>query len=104
VQVQQYCDVSQLEVDMCALVFMFVHPFMTFPVNYILNRWGLKLGVTWLLTQISINCVLVIIGLAIRCFVKLSFSSVVVGNTIVAVGNVFVLNAPSQFATAWFRP
>lgn len=45
IQVQQYCKVSELVVNMCALVFMILHPIVTFPTNYILNRWGLKIGV-----------------------------------------------------------
>lgn len=53
--------------------------------------------------QVSINCVLVVIGLAMRCFVKLSFSYVLAGNTVIAFGNAFILNSPAQFSANWFR-
>jgi hypothetical protein len=36
--------------------------------------------------------------------VKTSFTFVIVGNTIIAFGNVFILNSPSQFSANWFRP
>lgn len=39
-----------------------------------------------------------------RCLVKVSFSWVLAGNILVAFGNVFILNSPSQFSANWFRP
>lgn len=45
-----------------------------------------------------------LVGLALRCLVKVSFHFVLLGNGVMAFGNVFILNAPSQFSAAWFRP
>jgi hypothetical protein len=46
----------------------------------------------------------VIIGMGLRCLVKTSFAFVLLGNTIIAFGNIFILKSPSQFSANWFRP
>ena len=45
-QIERYYSVPLIEVNMCALVFMIVHPLMAFVANYVLNKHGLKVGVT----------------------------------------------------------
>lgn len=45
-----------------------------------------------------------IVGVGLRCLVKESFTWVLLGNILVAAGNAFMLNAPSQFSANWFKP
>ena len=45
-----------------------------------------------------------IVGVIIRTFVDYDFIFVLVGNTFIALGNVFIMNAASQFSVTWFRP
>ena len=74
---------------------MFVHPFVIFPSNYILDMYPLKLGV-------SINCVFVIVGSLIRVLIGDNIIWVIVGNGIIAMGNVFIINISAKFSSIWF--
>lgn len=45
-----------------------------------------------------------IVGLGLRCLVRVDFNYVLAGNTVIAIGNVFILNSPSQYSATWFKP
>lgn len=44
------------------------------------------------------------VGIGIRILVKVNFAFVVAGNTIIAFGNVFIMNSATMFSVTWFRP
>lgn len=47
---------------------------------------------------------LLIIGSLVRLLVNVNFAFIIVGSVINAIGNVFILNAPSKFSTNWYKP
>jgi hypothetical protein len=77
---------------------------MTFIANYILVKYGIKIGVFFILIKCTINSIVVIIGLLIRCLININFIFAILGNVVIAIGNIFILNSPSQLAANWFKP
>lgn len=69
------------------------------PVNFlavqVLDHWGLKSG-------IALGSMLTCIGLSVRCFINYSFIFALIGQTILAVGQPFIYNAPSKLSGNWF--
>lgn len=43
-------------------------------------------------------------GVGLRILVIYNFGFVVAGNTLIAFGNVFIMNAATMFSVTWFRP
>ena len=84
-------------VSLSALMFMFLHPFVAIPANYILDTYSLKIGIT-------INCIMVVLGCSFRLLILRSFWWVIVGNFIAAIGNSFILNCPSKYSSIWYEP
>lgn len=74
---------------------MFSHPFVSVAVNYVLDNYSLKLG-------ISINCIMVCIGLGFRLLILEGFAWVMIGNTLAALTNGFILNCPAKYSAAWY--
>lgn len=76
---------------------MMIHPCATLPVNYILDKFSLKIAV-------SIDCIMVMIGICLRILVIQGFAWVLVGNIIVAIGNAFILYCPAKYSALWYPP
>lgn len=96
-EVSEYYEVSTSMVSFCALITFLINPIVALVANYILDNKGLKLG-------ISINCVLVILGVSMRMLINESFYFVIIGNSLNAMGNVFLINCPPRFSAVWFTP
>ena len=90
-------NVSRTLVYMCSLIFFISHPFSTFLANYILDTYGLKVG-------ISIGVIGMMAGMSVRLLINESFYYLFLGQTIFAISNTFILNSPTKIAAAWFRP
>lgn len=54
--------------------------------------------------EVSVGCVLVIVGLAIRLLCNMSFYFVLLGQVCCSAGNVYVLNTPTKVAANWWFP
>jgi hypothetical protein len=73
-----------------------MHPFMATPCNWILDRFGVRIGC-------SFGGLLLVLGVWAR-------TNLIVGNPfwpilgaiLAAMGNVFILSSPSAFALKWF--
>jgi MFS transporter, FLVCR family, feline leukemia virus subgroup C receptor-related protein len=65
------------------------------PAVIALDKYGLKYGVV-------IGTVLTTIGLWMKCLINESFVWVVIGQTIIAIGQPFLLNACSKVSANWF--
>ena len=74
---------------------MIIHPIMSIPSNYILDNYSLKIG-------ISIDCIMVLIGVCLRMLILESFTWVLIGNALVALGNAFVLYCPAKYSALWY--
>ena len=75
--------------------FMIFYLPMNQPSVIALDRKGLKFGV-------SIGIVMTTVGLWMKAMVNLSFWWVVAGQTIIAMGQPFLLNACAKISANWF--
>ncbi|XP_066999142.2 heme transporter FLVCR2 [Anabrus simplex] len=95
--VTKFYNVSSYAVDWTAIVFMFVYSPLVFPASYLVNKIGLR------------KCILIGAGMtALGSWVKCASISpelywvTMVGQTIVAIAQVFMLQLPPEVASVWF--
>ncbi|CAK9808379.1 Uncharacterized MFS-type transporter C09D4.1 [Anthophora plagiata] len=94
-----YYQVSNMMVDMTSLIYMITYIPLIFPASYLLDRFGLRLAV-----------VMGAIGTAVGSWIKVfsvnpcRFWVTLVGQTVVAVSQTFVLSVPARLAAVWFGP
>ena len=65
-------EISPTAVNTRSLVYMGVYLIVNFPSNYLIDKYGCRVGVT-------LGTVLTFIGMLIKCFVNQSFAVCVVG-------------------------
>ena len=68
---------------------------MNFPSVIVLDKWGLRIGVI-------IGMFLTTLGLWLRSLVGVSFVYAIIGQTIMAIGQPFIYNAPTKLSGNWF--
>ncbi|XP_050512594.1 uncharacterized MFS-type transporter C09D4.1-like isoform X1 [Diabrotica virgifera virgifera] len=97
--VLKYYHVSESEVDWSAMSFSAMWPLTFFPVCYIIDKTGLRVAAL-------IGAVLTLLGAAVKIFSigENLFWVVMIGQTIVAVSQIFILTLPSKLAVTWFKP
>ena len=79
-------------------MFSILHPIAAFPINWILDTFGVKVGC------IIGGCILVV-GVWLRTLIEVGEPVfVLLGSVLAAVGNIFIMNSPSKLATQWFEP
>ncbi len=78
-----------------SLSYMVVFPFVNFPAVSILDKWGLRVGV-------SIGITLTTLGMWIRCLINVNYAYVLVGQTIMAIAQPFTYNAVAKVSGNWF--
>ncbi|XP_017790725.1 PREDICTED: uncharacterized MFS-type transporter C09D4.1-like isoform X1 [Habropoda laboriosa] len=94
-----YYQVSDMMVDMTSLIYMITYIPLIFPASYLLDRFGLRLAV-----------VMGAVGTALGSWIKVfsvdpsRFWVTLVGQTMVAVSQTFVLSVPARLAAVWFGP
>jgi fucose permease len=66
-------------VNMVSLSYMIVYPFITFPANFVLDDYGLRVGMFF-------AAALTIIGLLLRILINQSFYWVIAGAIIGGIG------------------
>jgi len=90
-----YYDVSDLQIGLLSMVFMVVFVVMSIPASYIIDTYGLRIG-------LGIGAVLTgVFGLA-RGLLGSSFTWVFVSQVGLAVGQPFVMNAITKVGARWF--
>ncbi|KAJ8921574.1 hypothetical protein NQ315_010479 [Exocentrus adspersus] len=96
--VMRYYDVSASAVEWTAVIFMVMWPILVFPASFIIDRMGLR-------TAALIGCLATAIGAAIKVFSigQNLFFVVMIGQTIVAVSQIFILSLPPKIAVTWFK-
>lgn len=77
--------------------FMILYFFINFPSNWLLDVKGIRHG---LLVGIALS----VLGAGLRVLVFISFSFLLLGQFVCAVGQPFLLNATSKVAARWFLP
>eukprot|EP01114_Cavostelium_apophysatum_P015978 TRINITY_DN4470_c0_g1_i2.p1 TRINITY_DN4470_c0_g1~~TRINITY_DN4470_c0_g1_i2.p1 ORF type:complete len:481 (+),score=61.94 TRINITY_DN4470_c0_g1_i2:51-1493(+) len=94
-EVKDYWNVSITWVNMLSLVFMIAYVPFVFVASYALDHRGLRFG-------LLIGAFLTALGTWIRCVGKWNFYATFVGQTLCAIGQPFILNAPPKLAQNWF--
>ena len=83
---------------MNSLLFPVIHPIGAVPVNWVLDNVGMKFGC-------ALGGLSLIAGVWLRTLLQEGDPwFCLVGSTLAAIGNIFILNSPSKLASQWFRP
>ncbi|KAJ8938162.1 hypothetical protein NQ318_011927 [Aromia moschata] len=96
--VMRYYNVSASAVEWTAVVFMVMWPILVFPASFIIDRMGLRVAAL-------IGCGTTALGAGIKVFSigQNLFFVVLIGQTIVAVSQIFILSLPPKIAVTWFK-
>ncbi|XP_055620045.1 feline leukemia virus subgroup C receptor-related protein 2-like [Toxorhynchites rutilus septentrionalis] len=95
----RYYDISSTWVDWTSMIFMVVYVVFVFPISYLMDTRNLRQ-----------TAVIGSVGTAIGAWIKVfsadreQFQLVLVGQTISAISQVFLLSIPSRLASTWFAP
>ena len=90
-----FYNVPALQIDLLSLIFMIVYLFVSFPASYIIDTWGIRIG-------IGIGAVLMGIFGFIKGFYGASYNMVVIAQIGIAIGQPFVLNSITKVGVRWF--
>jgi len=94
-QAVKFYGVSDLSIGLLSLSFLIVYIFVSFPASWVIDTYGIRLGV-------GIGAVLTgVFGLA-RGLVAANYTWVLIAQIGIAIGQPFVLNALTTVAARWF--
>jgi sugar phosphate permease len=91
----QYYGVSELGIGLLSLSFMVVYILVSFPASWVIDTYGIRIGV-------GIGAALTGIFGLLRGLVASDYRLVLVAQIIVAIGQPFILNAVTTVAARWF--
>ncbi|KAL4460444.1 hypothetical protein ABPG74_000195 [Tetrahymena malaccensis] len=95
--VKQLYGVDTSIVNLNSLLFLLMHPLFTFPANFIIDKYGVKISIT-------LGCVLCMIGAWLRLLVNQNFYILIVGSIFCGIGRPFILNCQGKIVANWFFP
>ena len=90
-----FYNVPAMNIDLLSLIFMVVYIFISFPASYIIDTWGIRIG-------IGIGAVLMGIFGFMKGFYGASYNMVVIAQIGIAIGQPFVLNSVTKVGVRWF--
>ena len=88
---------SDAVVSIIPMSYMIVYLFINFPSNWVLDVKGIRKGIV-------VGAIFTVVGAGFRCFVTTHFAFVILGQVVCAIGQPFILNAPTKIAVRWFLP
>jgi sugar phosphate permease len=91
----QFYGVSELSIGLLSLSFMIVYIFISFPASWVIDTYGLRLGV-------GIGAVLTGVFGLLRGVMATNYTWVLVAQIGIAIGQPFTLNAVTTIAARWF--
>lgn len=91
----QFDPASFVNIDFLAMVYMLVFLIMSFPASYVIDTYGIRIG-------ISIGAVLIGACGLIKGWFADDFAAVLVAQTGLAVAQPFILNAVTALSVRWF--
>ncbi|EFN68013.1 Uncharacterized MFS-type transporter C09D4.1, partial [Camponotus floridanus] len=97
--VMHYYNVSSFLIDMTSMTYMITYIPLIFPASYLLDKFGLR-----------ITMICGALGNALGSWIKVfsiatdRFWITFLGQTVVAVSQIFVLSVPTRLAAVWFGP
>ncbi|MDA8139939.1 MAG: MFS transporter [Desulfobacteraceae bacterium] len=90
-----FYKVSALQIDLLSLIFMIVYIFVSIPASYVIDTWGIKIG-------IGAGAVLLGIFGLFKGLGGASYAMVVLSQVGLAVAQPFILNAVTKLGVRWF--
>jgi len=94
-QAVAYYGVPAIQIDLLSLIFMIVYLFVSIPASYVIDTWGIRIG-------IGIGALLLGIFGFMKGFYGASYKMIVIAQIGIAVGQPFVLNAVTKVGVRWF--
>jgi len=90
-----FYHVPALQIDLLSLIFMIVYLFVSFPASYIIDTWGIRIG-------IGIGAVLMGVFGFMKGFYGGNYNMIVIAQIGIAIGQPFVLNSVTKVGVRWF--
>ena len=90
-----FYKVPAMQIDLLSLIFMIVYLFVSIPASYIIDTWGIRIG-------IGIGAALMGIFGFMKGFYGASYNIVLIAQIGIAVGQPFVLNSVTKVGVRWF--
>lgn len=91
----QFYEVSDLSIGLLSLIFMVVYIFVSFPASWVIDTYGIRVGV-------GIGAILTGTFGLLRGLTASNYTWVLVAQIGIAVGQPFILNAITTIAARWF--
>ena len=91
----QFNPDSFFNIDFLAMVYMLIYIIISFPASYIIDTYGIKIG-------LSIGALLTGVFALLKGFGAANFTLVVIGQIGLAVAQPFILNAVTAVSVRWF--
>ncbi len=91
----KFYNVPAMQIDLLSLIFMVVYIFISFPASYIIDTWGIRIG-------IGIGAVLMGVFGFMKGFYGANYDMVVIAQIGIAIGQPFVMNAVTKVGARWF--
>ena len=91
----KFYNVPAMQIDLLSLIFMVVYIFVSFPASYIIDTWGIRIG-------IGIGAVLMGVFGFMKGFYGANYDMVVIAQIGIAIGQPFVMNAVTKVGVRWF--
>jgi sugar phosphate permease len=90
-----FYNVDKLSIGMLSMIFMIVYLFMSIPASYIVDKYGIRVGV-------GIGALLTGIFGMLKGVYSDSFTMIFIAQTGIAVAQPFILNSVTSVAAKWF--
>jgi MFS family permease len=91
----EFYKVPAMQIDFLSLIFMVVYLFVSFPASYIIDTWGIRIG-------IGIGAVLMGVFGFMKGFYGSNYNMIVIAQIGIAIGQPFVLNSVTKVGARWF--
>ena len=91
----KFYNVPAMQIDLLSLIFMVVYIFVSFPASYIIDTWGIRIG-------LGIGAVLMGVFGFMKGFYGANYDMVVIAQIGIAIGQPFVMNAVTKVGVRWF--
>jgi MFS family permease len=94
-EAKEFYNVPALAIDFLSLIFMLVYIFVSIPASYIIDTWGIKIG-------IGIGAALMGVFGLMKGIYGAEYKMVVIAQIGIAVGQPFINNAITKVGVKWF--
>ena len=91
----KFYHLSNFQVDMLSLIFMFLYLFLSIPEAYLMDNISMRKG-------LNISAGLLIIGSYLKILINTSISWAYIGQVLTALFQPAILNSPAKIAATWF--